>query len=186
MKASQFEYYKELYRAMRDDPGPVGDKALGEIEAKVPRELGDKLFEIKDVDSPEFEQTFIAFCDKLESAADTEDEPVPKPTGKKQKKKRDLGHLRKARRVSRSREAWRILKDYPAYEVSSHGRCRSLDRVKYDDVLKPRYTFLKGFWIPYFAIADKDGKRRERQAGFLMQSAGFLEIKFKAKAKAAH
>jgi len=98
-----------------------------------------------------------------------DEEEKPAPTAKKRK-----GVFKQARRVSRAPETWRVLKNYPTYEVSSHGRVRSLDRARPDDWLKPRYRWYKGMGTSSVVIKDRDGTRCERDIAKLMIDAGFL------------
>jgi NUMOD4 motif len=86
------------------------------------------------------------------------------------------GVLKPARRtaVSKSTETWRCLGLYPAYEISSYGRVRSLDRAKPGDWLKPRYRWFKGLCVASVVIKDSDGRRCERMIGVLLIAAGFM------------
>jgi hypothetical protein len=77
----------------------------------------------------------------------------------------------KAHRVARSKEQWRVLTNYPNYEISSYGRVRSLQRTGAADWLKPRW--FRG--APSVVLYDKDGHRRERLINWLMVSAGWLK-----------
>jgi len=88
---------------------------------------------------------------------------------------RRKGVFRQARRVSKSPETWRSLSNYPTYEISSHGRVRSLDRANPTDWLKPRRKWFRGVCVEYVVINDRDGKRCERMVGKLLIAAGFLE-----------
>lgn len=76
----------------------------------------------------------------------------------------------KAHRVARSKEQWRVLTNYPNYEISSYGRVRSLQRTKPDDWLKPRWFRGQQKVVLY----DKDGIRRERMVYWLLVGAGWL------------
>jgi len=82
--------------------------------------------------------------------------------------------FKRARRVARSPETWRHLKNYTGYEISSHGRVRSLDRARPDDWLKPRRKWFKGMSVEWVVLYDSEGKRRERMVGYLLIDAGFL------------
>jgi len=84
------------------------------------------------------------------------------------------GFFKPARRIARSPEAWRGLKDYPAYEISSHGRVRCVDRVSPEDCLKPRYRFFRGQWSLWIRLSLK-GVKYERQIPWLMVAAGYLD-----------
>jgi hypothetical protein len=86
-----------------------------------------------------------------------------------------IGIFRQARRVSKSIEVWRCLSNYPAYEISSHGRVRSLDRARPGDWLKPRYRWYKGVSVTSVVIRNRDGRRCERMIGKLLIAAGFME-----------
>lgn len=93
---------------------------------------------------------------------------------KKSKRKKGKGFIRKARRVARSPETWRVLANYPLYEVSSHHRCRCIDRANPADVLKPRSRWISGYLVSYYKIRDEAGKTCERHIGHLLVRAGFL------------
>lgn len=80
----------------------------------------------------------------------------------------------KAHRVARSKEQWRVLTNYPNYEVSNYGRVRCLQRCKADDWLKPRWKFKQK---PFVVLYDKDGKRCEREVYWLMVGAGWEALK---------
>jgi hypothetical protein len=82
--------------------------------------------------------------------------------------------LSQPRRVSQAAETWRCLSNYPLYEISSHGRVRSLDRAKPDDWLKPRRRWIRGHSVDFVVIKDRDGRRCERMIGKLLIAAGFL------------
>lgn len=85
------------------------------------------------------------------------------------------GLFRQARRVSKSPETWRSLSNYPLYEISSHGRVRSRDRVNPTDWLKPRRKWYRGMCVDYVVLNDREGRRCERMVGKLLIAAGFLE-----------
>jgi hypothetical protein len=82
--------------------------------------------------------------------------------------------LKQARRASKAAETWRCLGNYPLYEVSSYGRVRSLDRVRPNDWLKPRYRWFKGLCVASVVLKDRDGLRCERMIGRLLIAAGFM------------
>jgi hypothetical protein len=84
------------------------------------------------------------------------------------------GVLKPARSVSRSSEAWRCLSNYPAYEISSYGRVRALDRAKPGDWLKPRLRWFRGQCVAYVVLRDRDGRRCERMVGKLLIAAAFM------------
>jgi len=92
-----------------------------------------------------------------------------KPTAKKR------GPYKRAVRVSRSPETWRILPNYPDYQISNHGRLRSLMRAKPEDCLKPRFSWWHGKAVAAYKLLDKDGRQRSRFVGGLMMSVGFLK-----------
>jgi hypothetical protein len=94
--------------------------------------------------------------------------PTPKRQGK------GKGLFRQARRVSRTPETWRVLKNYPLYEISSHGRVRALDRAHPNDWLKPRRKWYRGMCPESVVLRDHEGKRCERFIGKLLVSAGFM------------
>ena len=94
--------------------------------------------------------------------------PKAEPEGKR-------GHYKRAIRVSRSPETWRILTHYPEYQISSHGRLRSVLRAKDSDFLKPKFSWHYGKMVEAFELKDKDGVRRSRFKGTLMINAGFLK-----------
>jgi hypothetical protein len=94
-------------------------------------------------------------------------------------------HYKRAIRVSRSPETWRHLEHYPAYQISSHGRLRSVMRAKDTDVLKPRFSWHYGKLVAAYNINDKDGIKRSRFVGTLMINAGFIKARQWGKEKAA-
>jgi NUMOD4 motif len=96
---------------------------------------------------------------------------IDEPITEKPKKK---GLFRQARRVSRTSETWRVLKNYPLYEISSHGRVRALDRAHPDDWLKPRRKWYRGMCPDSVVLRDHEGKRCERFIGKLLIAAGFM------------
>jgi len=100
-----------------------------------------------------------------------EDEPKKSSAIKPQKRK---GLFRQARRVSRCPETWRVLKNYPLYEISSHGRVRALDRAHPEDWLKPRRKWYRGMCPDSVVLRDHEGKRCERFIGKLLIAAGFM------------
>lgn len=76
------------------------------------------------------------------------------------------------RSTARSKETWRIIDDYPDYEVSSQGRARSLKRVEAAVVLAPHFRRFGKMWVPYYSLY-KDGQKKTVQAGWLRVAAGF-------------
>jgi len=139
------------------------DSAAPLLYEKLEAKLGKKLWE--------------ALSDYVDSQTALEDdEPETSSSADKPKagKKKKRGPFNHARRVSRSPETWRILKNYPAYEISSHGRVRSLDRARPDDWLKPRRKWYRGVCVEWVVIRDRDGQRCERMVGKLLIDAGFL------------
>jgi hypothetical protein len=89
--------------------------------------------------------------------------------------------FKRAKRVPRSPETWRILRNYPEYEISSHGRVRSLTRAVATDWLKPRFVWHHGKVVLAVRLSI-DGKPVDRFIGPLMIQAGFLkEPKWMAK-----
>ena len=86
---------------------------------------------------------------------------------------------KRARNVAKSKEIWRGLHNYPGYEVSSHGRVRSLN--------SPIGQFLKPRWfqrMPKVVIYDAEGIRRERAIYFLMVQARFIVESWKNRSDA--
>jgi hypothetical protein len=94
-------------------------------------------------------------------------------------------HYKRAIRVSRSPETWRHLEHYPAYQISSHGRLRSVMRGRDTDVLKPRFSWHYGKLVTAYNILDKDGVKRSRFVGTLMINAGFIKARQWTKEKAS-
>jgi len=89
-------------------------------------------------------------------------------------KRKSKGPFNPARRVARSPEAWRCLNNYPGYEISSHGRVRSIGRAKPGDWLKPRWKWHMGRPLQFVVLYDAEHKRCERLVGYLLLDAGFL------------
>lgn len=111
--------------------------------------------------------------DWLKENPEHETKPAKRKTGKSVAGKPK--YWKAARRVSRSEETWRILDNYPNYEISSHGRVRSLSRVRPDDWLKPRRRWQYGHCVESIVLFDKDHIRRERDIGWLLVASGFLK-----------
>lgn len=107
----------------------------------------------------------LDYVEERQENAATMPKPKPKPAPK---------IFKRARRVSKSAESWRCLSDYPAYEISSHGRVRAIDRARPADWLKPRRRWFRGMCVDYVVITDRDGRRCERMVGKLLIAAGFL------------
>jgi hypothetical protein len=103
----------------------------------------------------------------LEFIEDYRERSKPAPAKRK-------GVLKPARSVSKSSEAWRCLSNYPAYEISSYGRVRALDRARPGDWLKPRLRWFRGQCVPYVVLRDRDGRRCERMVGKLLIASGFM------------
>jgi hypothetical protein len=132
-------------------------------------ESGRLYNELSDAMGDRQAERLIDYVDKLAPAV--EEPEAESPAANKPKRKR---LFKQARRVSKHPETWRILKNYPTYEISSHGRVRSLNRIRPDDWLKPRRRWYKGLCVDSVVILDRDGKRCERFIGMLLVSAGFL------------
>jgi hypothetical protein len=110
--------------------------------------------------------------DEAEMAAKEKPKKASIAGGKKSKRP---PYFKPARRVPRSSEGWRVLKNYPGYEISTYGRVRSLERLKPDDFLKPRFRWFKGaFTITVRLYRDKVAC--DRSLGMLMVDAGFLNL----------
>ncbi len=105
------------------------------------------------------------------------DEEKPAPTWKKKNAAKQSGKVKskykRAKQAARSPETWRILRNYPDYEISSHARVRSLQRNA-DDCLKPRYSWHYGKLAVFYDLRDSQGKKFSRWIGPLMVTAGFV------------
>jgi hypothetical protein len=143
MSCPNIETIKQLWAVSRDldIPDNIADKAGEEIDRCIPEDLWDSIHFL-DLDSPEFEKTFREYpwpqlCAQPSSVVLAEVAKAPtvkranaNPPGAKAKR-----FFKQPRRVSRAAETWRCLNNYPCYEVSSHGRVRSRDRL---DPQRPR------------------------------------------------
>jgi hypothetical protein len=167
-----FELVKRLCHLSRENEGKEGDLANDRLDRTIPGELDDILFDIADIDGPEFEQAFRDFYNEPTNGT----KPRANTHGK--------SNFKRAKRASRSPEVWRILRNYPEYEISSHGRVRSLTRAVGTDWLKPRFVWYYGKVVVAVKLSVA-GKPIERFIGPLMIQAGFLkEPKWMAKKKA--
>lgn len=162
----------KFYRHARDKQSDEDSRqAYREaIAQEIPKELRDILEPIDDW-KPEFGQAYFAFWNAHKAAKP--EKAVKTPTTDKPEKRR--GIFRQAKRVSRSPETWRVLANYPTYEISSHGRVRAIDRAKPEDWLKPRRTWHYGMAVDSVVLKSRDGERTERFIGKLLLAAGFLK-----------
>lgn len=103
------------------------------------------------------------------------DELLRKAKPKAEHVNSEKSHYKRAIRVRRSPETWRHLDNYPGYQISSHGRLRTVQRANADDVLKPRFSWHYGKVVMAYELRDKDGNRKARFVGSLMMAAGFLK-----------
>lgn len=164
-----FEHVKQLYITNLDleISDRVAQKASDEITRTVPDGLQDKLTDLTPT-SPEFETAFRAYF-----ATPTDKPKAAKPKADKPEKRR--GVFRQAKRVSRSVETWRVLANYPTYEISSHGRVRAVDRARVEDWLKPRRRWFRGMSVDSVSIRDRDGNLRSPMIGTLLVQAGYVK-----------
>ena len=158
MPTPDFDTVRRLSIRAKDGMYPAqADEAEDELSGILPEELDDALRGL-DPRSDEFERVFDEFYEKAKTTA------VAQAKAKPAKAKY------KPHRATKSREQWRVLKNYPSYEISNKSRVRSLVRTKPDDWLKPRW--FRG--DQYVVLYDKDGARRELRVYWLMVAAGWL------------
>jgi hypothetical protein len=147
----------QIYKTLQASFGESLPSLIAEVKAR--RAAAPKAVEVKQA------------APKAEPAPPARTEVAPEP--KEPPKRRGLFH--KPKRVSKSPETWRHLSNYPGYEISSHGRVRSLDRAAPGDWLKPRRRWYKGLPVDSVVLKDRDGKRREPLVGSLLVAARFLK-----------
>lgn len=100
---------------------------------------------------------------------------APNPTGEAKPASTAARVVAAKRGRTIKREAWRILKNYPNYEISSKWRVRALDRMKPDDFLTPRVQWTMGRASLAVALYNAEGERCVRFLDMLMIQAGFLK-----------
>jgi hypothetical protein len=127
-----------------------------------------KLLEVYPIDNAQPEIRLTA--EMIEEIFPTAERKAPTNGNGQPKTKK----FKRARRVSRGAETWRILRNYPEYEISSHGRVRSLTRANPDDCLKPRFVWHHGKVVLAVRLAS-GGKVYDRFVGPLLIQAGFLK-----------
>src|ERR1700720_2423507 len=120
----------------------------------------------------EAQRTKLIAALRIETVAEELDDETERPT--KSARPARKSKLKTARRVAKSAESWRILRNYPEYEISSHGRVRSMNRARPSDFLKPRFVWHHGKVAEAFTLCS-GGKEHTRFKGPLMVSAGLLK-----------
>ena len=102
------------------------------------------------------------------------EEPLTAVIEETEKRARVKKFKRARRSSAKNHEVWRIMRDFPDYEISSYGNARALSRVRPDDLLKPRFVWHHGKVTAYYRLT-KEGKKFDRFVGPLMVVAGLLK-----------
>jgi hypothetical protein len=119
----------------------------------------------------------LSLCQKVKAvvAAASPDKAAKTDSAKPEAKAKPGSKFKRAKRVpARSAETWRILKNYPEYEISTFGRLRNLNRAVHTDCLKPRFVWHHGKVVEAFVLWS-GGAKYTRFKGPLMVSAGIIK-----------